>query len=108
MRGSGAGARLVRALCADLASFGVVARADSLASRSWTSITFAGERHALRLTIEGARAGEAADALLADLTEREIALPGHFLVDIGVVSDARDADGTQAILGLEALTVQAG
>jgi len=108
MRGSGAGTRLVRALRSALDGFDVEMRADPVSSRTWTSITFAGERHALHLTIEGARAGEAANALLAVFAAAELTLPGHVLVDIGAVSDERDEEGTRAILDLEAVTVEAG
>jgi hypothetical protein len=104
----GAGGRLARALCAAFEGFNVTARCEMLANRSWTSITFSGERHAVRLTIEGVEANTAADAFLAGLEETEFPLPGHYLVDIGAVSDERDPDARRVLLGLEALTVEAG
>ena len=102
----GAGDGLARALCMAFGGSDVVASAETLANRSWTSITFSGERHALRLTIEGEGAGAAADAFLAGLAEAELALPGHHLVDLGMVGDDRTADGCRVVLDLEAVTVE--
>lgn len=106
MRGYGAGKRLARAVCHELERLGLEARTDSVESRSWTSITFAGERHALSLEIEGTGASGSIDAWLAGLEEREIDLPGHLLVDIAVVSDERSGDGSRVALRLDAITVE--
>ena len=107
MSRAGGGDRLARALCAAFEGFDVATRSEILANRSWTSINFSGERHAFRLTIEGEAAGAAADAFLAGLAEAEFALPGHYVVDIGVVGDERDADAGRVRLGIEAVTVEA-
>ncbi|WP_129793032.1 hypothetical protein [Sphingosinicella sp. CPCC 101087] len=108
MSRGGSGNRLERALRAVFASHDVELVCESRTSRPWTSITFAGERHALALTVTGAEAGTAADAFLAGLGDIDMKLPGHLLVDISAVSDERDADGSRVRLGLEALTVETG
>ena len=107
MRGGSAGDRLARALRAVFEPYFVEVECDGLASRSWTSITFSGERHALRLTVKGGEAGAAADAFLDGLADREIPLAGHLLVDLAVVGEARDAQRCRIVLDLEAITVEA-
>lgn len=79
---------------------------DEVVSQSWASITFSGERHQIRLRLEGPRAGEAADAFLDGLSEREFELRGHILADIALVSEERPST-QQVHLCLEALTVEA-
>lgn len=100
-----AGEALRRALCVNFVNLGQPVSIDPPVSRAWASITFTGERHAVRLRLEGAGAGRAADAFLDGLAEREFDLRGHILIDIACVGDARDAEGVT--LELEALTVEA-
>ena len=107
MKRFGAGDRLARALCATFEPFGVEAHCQSLANRSWTSITFAGERHTLRLIVAGERAGAAADDFLAGLADREVDLNGHLLVDLGLVDEDRETGGHRVVLDLDAITVEA-
>ena len=100
------GDELVRAICAGIgAACGIEVEART--SRRWASVTFAGERHRLRLRLEGEGADAVADRLLRELAERDIPLRGHVLADIAPVLDERDADGRRVRLGLEALTVEA-
>jgi hypothetical protein len=107
MSRSRAGGRLERALSAAFAPHDVEIVCESRTSRPWTSVTFAGERHALALIVSGARAGEAADAFLAGLADMDVNLPGHLLVDIAAVSDTREKDGGRVRLDLEAVTIEA-
>ena len=86
------------------AGFAGTATVEELESRSWASITFSGERHRLRLRLEGECAAAAADEFLDGLAEREFDLPGHVLADIALVSDEREE--AQVRLTLEALTVE--
>jgi hypothetical protein len=100
-----AGAELKRALSANFVTVGAPVTFESLTSRPWASITFAGERHALVLCLPGPGAQAAVDAFLDGLEDREFALRGHVLADIEAVGIRRDADG-QIRLSLEALTVE--
>ena len=100
-----AGAELKRALRAWFVALGAPVAFETLSSRPWASITFAGERHRLALLLPGPGAQAAADAFLDGLEDREFALRGHILADIEATGVARDADG-QIRLTLEALTVE--
>ena len=100
-----AGAELRRALRVNFVNFGASVTFESLTSRPWASITFAGERHRLTLCLPGPGAQAAVDAFLDGLADREFALHGHVLADIEATGIARDADG-QIRLTLEALTVE--
>ena len=100
-----AGAELRRALRAWFAELGAAVTFESLASRPWASITFAGERHQLALSLPGPGADAAADCFLDGLGERDFELRGHVLADIAAAAVERDPDG-QVRLVLEALTVE--
>ena len=102
-----AGDQLVRALRAGFAALGAETCIDERTSRDWVSITFSGARHRLKLRLEGDKAGAAADALLADLTETQFDLRGHMLVDLAIIADERNESGARVRLVLEALTVEA-
>ena len=101
-----AGAELARAAAAAFAGSEGRAEVEAVESRAWASVTFSGERHLLRLRLDGDGAGPAADAFLDGLAEREFALRGHILVDIVLRSDRRDPGGACVRLALEALTVE--
>lgn len=100
-----AGAELKRALRVSFVSFGAAVTFESLTSRPWASITFAGERHRLVLCLPGPGAEAAVDAFLDGLTDREFALRGHVVADIEATGMEREQDG-QVRLTLEALTVE--
>ena len=102
-----AGAELKRALRAYFVTLGAAVTFETLTSRPWASITFAGERHRLALSLPGPGAQAAVDAFLDGLEDREFALRGHILADIEATGMERDADG-QIRLTLEALTVEDG
>lgn len=102
-----AGAELKRAIRVNFVSFGAAVTFESLTSRTWASITFAGERHRLVLCLPGPGAEAAVDAFLDGLADREFALRGHVLADIEAAGMERDAEG-QVRLTLEALTVEDG
>lgn len=105
MRATDAGAELKRALRVIFVSFGAAVAFESLRSRPWASITFAGERHKLVLCLPGPGAQAAVDAFLEGLEDREFALRDHVVADIEVTGMERDDDG-QVRLTLEALTVE--
>lgn len=100
-----AGAELRRALRTAFGALGAAVTVELLANRPWASITFAGERHRLALSLPGPGAQAAVDAFLDGLEERDFGLRGHILADIEATGVARDADG-QIRLTLEALTVE--
>lgn len=99
------GTELKRALGAGFVRLGAAVTFESLASRPWASITFAGERHRLVLSLPGPGAQAAVDAFLDGLEDREFALRGHVLADIEATDIQRDEDG-QLRLTLEALTIE--
>jgi len=105
VRFTSAGAELRRALRTYFTGLGAPVAFESLASRPWASITFAGERHRLGLCLPGPGAEAAVETFLDGLAERDFALRGHILADIEAVSVACDADG-QMRLQIEALTVE--
>ncbi|WP_395613317.1 hypothetical protein [Allosphingosinicella sp.] len=100
-----AGAELRRALGVVFVGLGAAVTFESLTSRRWASITFAGERHKLVLRLPGPGAQAAVDAFLDGLADREFALRGHIVADIEATGIERDGDG-QLRLTLEALTVE--
>jgi len=100
-----AGAELRRALVANFVDLGAAVTFESLSSRAWASITFAGERHRLALCLPGPGAQAAVDAFLDGLGDREFALRGHVVADIEATGIQRDGEG-QIRLTLEALTVE--
>jgi hypothetical protein len=102
----GAGERLAAALRDALPPFAGSAEVALLASESWTSITFAGGRHRLRLELSGADAGAAADALIAMVQETEPELRGHLVVDIRLLQCRHQANGTRVELELAAITIE--
>lgn len=102
-----ASAELRRALGVVFVGFGAAVTFESLTSRPWASITFAGERHKLVLRLPGPGAQAAVDAFLDGLADREFALRGHIVADIEATGIERDGDG-QIRLTLEALTVEDG
>jgi hypothetical protein len=80
--------------------------ATVLAQAEWASVTFAGARHRLGLTMEGAGALGAAADFLDALPELELAIPGHIVADIALVAEERSDRGDHAVLELEALTIK--
>jgi len=56
------------------------------AEKSWASITFAGTRHRLDLSFEGAEAVEAAETFIALLPEHEFSIPRQLVADATVTS----------------------
>jgi hypothetical protein len=102
------GRALTAGLREKIVSLGFSGHVDAtvLAQTDWASVTFAGARHRVGLTICGAGAvGTAADFLQA-LPELELAIPGQIVADIALVSEERSDRGDHAVLELEALTIE--
>lgn len=80
---------------------------EELQSRPWESRgLFEGERHLVRLRLEGPAAGVAADTFLADLSALALVPRGHLLADAALLAEER-APGLVRIR-FEALTVEHG
>jgi hypothetical protein len=79
---------------------------EEIRSRSWSSATFAGARHDLVFRLEGEDAEKAAGQFLAGLDPAALALRGHLLAGISLVSEERTPGRVR--IGLEALTVEDG
>jgi hypothetical protein len=103
----GAGDELERAVRDRFAGFGGHVEVEERASRRWSSISFSGERHRLRLRILSEAAGAPANRFIAGLDARGFTLRGHILADIAVTGDLRAEDGSVRLI-VEALTVEAG
>ena len=92
---------LLRAICRSLVGLDPVV--EEIRSRNWSSATFVGARHELRLRLRGDGARAAADG--SDwLDPRQFNLRGHILADINLVASEPVEDGIR--LRLEALTVE--
>lgn len=84
---------------------------EDFATTPWASLTFSGNRHSLAVRLCGPalEVEHAYDRLQAVLTEPEIALPGHFLAEIGVsdVDAELDLEGNMTMaVSIEALTIE--
>lgn len=78
---------------------------SDFASTEWNSLTFAGERHEIRLRIPGPGAAPVAAALVDGLEEADFSIPGQIVADIALSAPpAHHPDGA-VTLAIEALTV---
>lgn len=78
---------------------------ESLDVRPWASLAFSGAQHHLSLILFGDGAVGAAADFLGEMTELDLPVPGHFVADIALLSDARHDDGNYVELELELLTI---
>ena len=72
-------------------------------SRDWSSATFGGERHVIRLTLAD---DDRAAAWLAALPEAELRVFGRLVADLAVTEVSRRDGGVSA--AIEALTIFEG
>ena len=103
-----AGVELLRTLSDALSGMDLTVKVEAVSSRDWTSVTFAGARHELRLRFEGRSASAAASLLEALAADDLLELRGHLLIELAVESQDADADGTLVRAQFRALTVQTG
>jgi len=75
-----AGAPLMRALLADAAAAGCIARAVSASARDWASATFVGAQHRIVLAV----AGTGADDWVRQLPEADLPVWRHVVADLTV------------------------
>lgn len=74
-------------------------------STDWRSLTFAGERHELRLRIPGPGSAEIAARMCFGLGDVEFSIRGVIVADIALVGEPEPhADGSTSV-AIEALTV---
>lgn len=83
---------------------------DDAVATPWASVTFAGARHVLAVTLHGAdevAVKAAVERLLAQLPEMEIPLVGEVVADVTVALEAlgEGEAGCFAVLKVEVLTV---
>ena len=74
-------------------------------SVDWNSLTFAGERHMIRLRIPGPGAKAVADSLLDGLEDADFAIPRQIVADIGVDGAIIEHPDGALSVNIEALTV---
>lgn len=75
--------------------------------RSWASITFAGTRHQIDLSFDGAAAVEAGERFIAHLPEHLFDIPGQLVADAAVVSvDHRLSPEPQMRISTEVLLLE--
>ncbi len=74
-------------------------------SVDWQSLTFAGERHVIRLRIAGPGAERLVGAFLDGVEEAEFSIPGQIVADIAVAGLSDRAPDGSVSLAIEALTV---
>ena len=77
-------------------------------ARSWASITFAGTRHRVELTFEGAEAIEAGELFIAFLPEHEFAIPGQLVADAAVTAVDHRLDPPCLKVSCELLLLEEG
>ncbi len=74
-------------------------------SVDWQSLTFAGERHSMRLRVTGPGADVIARRFAHGIEDAEFSIPGQIVADISVAgATVRALDGS-VTLAIEALTV---
>ena len=99
-----AGAELLRAIGEALSGLDLTMSVEAASSRGWTSITFAGARHQLRLRFAGRDASAAVPLLEALGAEDRLELRGHLLVELA--AEAQDADTSGIRARFRAVTVE--
>ena len=92
---------LVRALLADAAAAGCVARAVSETARDWASATFVGARHHIVIAVTG----EGADDWARNLSEADLPLWRHIVADLTI--DTVATVGEERHVTIAALTLVA-
>ncbi len=97
--------RFSRALCDAFGNFAGAVAVDLDTPQPWASGLFEGARCVLRVTLRGAGADCAAERFLRDMGEREWALPGHLVADLGLLDEAVRDGGEEVTLRLEALLI---
>jgi hypothetical protein len=78
---------------------------SDIQSIDWQSLTFAGQRHLLRLRVPGPGADLIVGLFTRGIEEAEFAIPGHIVADIAVAGAPIRAPDGSVTLAIEALTV---
>lgn len=96
MTSADAGTELVRAIGEALSGLDLTVTVEAASSQRWTSITFAGARHQLRLQFTGPSASAAVPQLESLTAEDRLHLRGHLLVELAAEAQDSDTSGVQA------------
>jgi hypothetical protein len=97
-------AGLVRSLSKQTEATGHRILLTDVRSVDWQSLTFAGERHKIEVTLVGSDPGNCAQSLLEWLEEAEFSIPGHIVADIAGELLNEDENGSVSV-AIEALTI---
>lgn len=100
------GAALARLMGVNIMNFAGIIQVKSLSETAWASVTFAGARHRLLVSLDGSGATEAAADFLSDLPDLEWPLAGQIVADVAVIAEQRHHCGRHAELELEVLTIE--
>ena len=91
-----------------LALAGPHARILGHQEKSWASITFAGARHRLELTFEGAEAVEAGELFISFLPEHEFEIPGQVVAQAAITTVDQRLDPPWMQVSCELLLLEEG
>lgn len=91
----------IRRRCGDLADL-LLEGSDSA---SWQSLLFDGGRHRIAIRLGGDRVDAAIEALRDEIAAPDFEIPGHVVAEINITAIDRDAG--DAVIRLDALTIQA-
>ena len=75
---------------------------------AWASVTFAGVRHRVELTFEGAEAVEAGECFIAFLPEHEFVIPGQLVADAAVTAVDHRLEPPRLAVTCELLLLEEG
>lgn len=78
---------------------------SEIQSIDWQSLTFAGERHLIRLRVPGPGAELLVCNFIHGIEEAEFSIPGQILADIAVAGAPMRAPDGSVSLAIEALTI---
>jgi hypothetical protein len=96
-------AAILRAVAAIAMPFGARVVIEELRMRDWASLTLTGARHELDIRLDGPAAGQALQAVAAQLPHENITISGQLLAELLVEPGTADDQG--AALTLLALLI---
>ncbi len=91
---------LAKAIWVKFETFPGMVEIAHLSRRDWASATFVGERHELRITLDGPGAATTADGFIAGLDDHEFDLHGHFIASAALAGDRRQGDTVELLIEL--------
>jgi hypothetical protein len=76
-----------------------------VSSTDWQSLTFAGERHQLRLRVAGSDSEEIVNRMCSGLEDAEFSIAGQIVADVNVFGKSEYATDGSTSITIEALTI---